>query len=193
MTTKWDAELALRVGQAVKQLRAGETPKLSATKLAERTTRLGYALTKAQISDLELGRKKTVTVPELITLALALGVPPAELLYPSLPEGEVEVWPSVKTTSATALTWFSGDIPASAVTNTPYTKSSTNVGSQLARQYEHVRRARATYMEAQLIGNAETPRGPLTTAEAEQVLTIAQERLEHLTDQFREAGRPAER
>lgn len=112
MTTSWDVELAERVGQAVKRLREQEAPKLSAAKLAERTERYGYALTKAQVSDLELGRKKTITVPELISLALALGVPPVQLLYPELPDGPVEVWPGATRPSALALQWFSGEIGA---------------------------------------------------------------------------------
>ncbi|GGK48350.1 helix-turn-helix domain-containing protein [Nocardia camponoti] len=117
--TTWDVELAARVGGAVRALREGHQPKLSAAKLAEATERCGYALTKAQISDLELGRKKTVTVPEVIALALALNVSPVQLLYPALPDGEVEVWPGHKTRSILATQWFSGEIIASEASDYP--------------------------------------------------------------------------
>ncbi|WP_024801033.1 helix-turn-helix domain-containing protein [Nocardia sp. BMG51109] len=108
MTTNWDAETALRVGRAVKQLRESERPKLSAAKLAQRTTECGYALSKAQISDLELGRKKTITVPELLILATALGVWPAWLLYPDLPHGRAEVVPGRDLRSIDAVDWLGG-------------------------------------------------------------------------------------
>ncbi|MBF6142893.1 XRE family transcriptional regulator [Nocardia farcinica] len=108
MTTNWDAEVARRVGQAVRHLREAEQPKLSAAKLAQRTADSGYALTKAQISDLELGRKKTVTVPELLVLASALNVWPAWLLFPDLPDGKVEALPGHHVRSIDAADWLSG-------------------------------------------------------------------------------------
>lgn len=102
--------MAARIGQAVKASREQKAPKLSAARLAEATERCGYAMTKAQISDLELGRKKTVTVPELIALALALELPPVQLLYPNLPDGQVEVWPNHERRSVLAAQWFSGEL-----------------------------------------------------------------------------------
>ncbi|WP_341684339.1 hypothetical protein REK76_07310 [Nocardia farcinica] len=108
MTTNWDAEVARRVGRAVRHLREAEQPKLSAAKLAQRTADSGYALTKAQISDLELGRKKTVTVPELLVLASALNVWPAWLLFPDLPDGKVEALPGHHIRSVDAADWLSG-------------------------------------------------------------------------------------
>ncbi len=92
----------------MRQLREAEQPKLSAAKLAQRTADSGYALTKAQISDLELGRKKTVTVPELLVLASALNVWPAWLLFPDLPDGKVEVVPGHRVSSVDAADWLSG-------------------------------------------------------------------------------------
>ncbi|TLF52027.1 helix-turn-helix domain-containing protein [Nocardia cyriacigeorgica] len=108
MTTNWDADVARRVGQAVRHLREAEQPKLSAAKLAQRTADSGYALTKAQISDLELGRKKTVTVPELLVLASALNVWPAWLLFPDLPDGKVEAVPGRHIRSVDAADWLTG-------------------------------------------------------------------------------------
>ncbi|WP_280184338.1 MULTISPECIES: helix-turn-helix domain-containing protein [Nocardia] len=137
-TPAWDAEIAQRVGRSVKALREAETPKVSAAKLAERTSRFGYALTKAQISDLELGRKKTVTVPELIVLAAALGRPPLELLYPALPHGEVDIWPGIGTQSLVAAQWFSGEIPASKVVRIPMTEGSNNDLISAAREYDQL-------------------------------------------------------
>lgn len=135
----WDADIAQRVGRAVKSLREAETPRMSAAKLAERTGQYGFALTKAQISDLELGRKKTVTVAELITLAAALGRPPIELLYPDLPEAPVDVWPEFTTTSFAALQWFSGEITGRDIADIPLTAASTNDRVQSAREYARLK------------------------------------------------------
>ncbi|APE35919.1 hypothetical protein BOX37_20440 [Nocardia mangyaensis] len=133
--TTWDVEMAARIGQAVKALREGRTPKLSAAKLAEATEKCGYAMTKAQISDLELGRKKTVTVPELVALGLALGVPPAQLLYPELPDGKVEVWPGVESSSIEALQWFSGETDPQDIDSSAPPSADRTVW--LAREYQN--------------------------------------------------------
>ncbi|MEV0105566.1 helix-turn-helix domain-containing protein [Nocardia sp. NPDC050799] len=192
MTTSWDVELAERVGKAVKRLREQETPKLSAARLAERTEKCGYTMTKAQVSDLELGRKKTITVPELITLALALGVPPVQLLYPELPDGPVSIWPDTVCPSVEALQWFSGDISAREVVDNYVTAGSTNVRVRESREYVRLtnlrKRAARERMISQLIpGDAEW-----TADHALSVLREAQERIDELKKQFTERGWPVD-
>ena len=44
-----------------------------------------------------------------MVLAAALEVPPVELLFPDLPDGEVEALPGRVTTSWQAVQWFSGE------------------------------------------------------------------------------------
>ena len=44
-----------------------------------------------------------------MVLAAALEVPPVELLFPDLPDGEVEALPGVSATAFQAAQWFSGE------------------------------------------------------------------------------------
>src|SRR4051812_25191284 len=55
---------------------------LTAAELAELTL-VGKPLSRAVISDLETGRKKTLDVVELVTLAEALRCSPLSLLFPN--------------------------------------------------------------------------------------------------------------
>ncbi len=55
---------------------------LTAAELAELTS-VGKPLSRAVISDLETGRKKTLDVVELVTLAEALRCSPLSLLFPN--------------------------------------------------------------------------------------------------------------
>ena len=50
-----------------------------------------------------------LSVPELVILAAALDVPPVALVYPNLPDGEVERIPGEFETAAAAAVWFSGE------------------------------------------------------------------------------------
>ena len=59
------------------------------------------------IADLENGRRKYVTVAELIVLARALNTAPIALLYPD-PCAEVEMLPGYTSDGPSALQWFSG-------------------------------------------------------------------------------------
>ncbi len=64
------------------------------------------------IANIETGAprvKQTPSVATLVRLALVLGVPPVQLLYPDLPDGTVEAWPGAEVTSIAALQWFSGE------------------------------------------------------------------------------------
>ncbi|NLE82379.1 MAG: helix-turn-helix transcriptional regulator [Rhodococcus sp.] len=109
--TKWSEGIAARVAGEVKRLREEQQPRLSVAKLADRTTELGHPMSRAVISDLELGRKRTLDVAELLVLARALNVSPAALLYPELPDRPVEVWPDVSVRSILAVQWLSGESP----------------------------------------------------------------------------------
>jgi hypothetical protein len=84
--------------------------KNSAQWLSDRTTELGYTVTRSVISDLELGRRRYVSTAEITVLARALHVPPGYLLYPDLPDGSVEVLPNTRVRSIDALMWFSGEL-----------------------------------------------------------------------------------
>jgi len=103
----WAEDTTDRIADAVKALRG----KRSAQWLADRTKELGHPISRTAISNLEVKRKRSVDVPELVVLARALGVTPLQLLYPDLPSGEVEVLPGHRTSSWSAAQWFAGRGP----------------------------------------------------------------------------------
>jgi len=109
MTQSWAEQLVARVAGEVRRLRGKDHSALSAAKLADRTVDLGYGISRSVIADLETGRKKNIDVPELLVLAAALGVSPAQLIFPALPKGTVEVLPGLDQESHDALRWFSGE------------------------------------------------------------------------------------
>ncbi|WP_078309191.1 MULTISPECIES: helix-turn-helix domain-containing protein [unclassified Mycobacterium] len=113
----WAEDQAAQIAAEVRRLRG----KRSAQWLSDRTAELGHTVTRSVITDLENGRRKYVTIAELIVLAAALNTYPIALLYPP-PYGEpVRILPSVpagrpERLSAglpkhDAVEWFSGSEP----------------------------------------------------------------------------------
>lgn len=109
MTQDWAERLVARVAGEVRRLRGKDHSGLSAAKLADRTFDIGYGISRSVVADLETGRKKSIDVAELLVLAAALGVSPAQLVFPDLPKGSVEVLPGLDQESHDALRWFSGE------------------------------------------------------------------------------------
>jgi len=110
----WAEDTTHRIAATVKALRG----KRSTQWLADRTAELGHPISRTAISNLEVGRKRGVDVPELIVLARALGVPPLLLLYPAMSAGEVEVLPGHRTSSWAAAQWVAGRGPYRATDET---------------------------------------------------------------------------
>lgn len=111
MTTNWSEDFATRIASAIKSAREAQVPKLSVAKLSERTGDLGFPMSRTVISDLELGRRRSIDVAELAILAAALEIPPVALLYPDLPDGRVEALPGFDISHIEAVQWFSGEKP----------------------------------------------------------------------------------
>ncbi|RRQ25345.1 XRE family transcriptional regulator [Rhodococcus sp. Eu-32] len=109
MTESWAESLVSRIMGEVRRLRGRDHSALSAAKLADRTADIGYPISRNVLAELESGRKKSLDVAELLVLAAALGVSPAQLVYPDLPKGEIEVLPGLPQESHGALQWFSGE------------------------------------------------------------------------------------
>jgi transcriptional regulator with XRE-family HTH domain len=109
MTTQddeWIEGLHQRIAEAIKGARQG---RLTGQQLADNTEQLGYPITRSQIANYESGRKQSLDLAELLVLAAALGVPPVALLFPNLPDGDVEVLPGQVMSSADAMRWFTGE------------------------------------------------------------------------------------
>lgn len=102
---QWAEAFHARIARAIKSARGTR----SAQWLADSTAALGYPVSRAQIANYESGRKKGLDIAELVAIAAALEVPPVALLYPDLPDGEVEALPGEVLTSDSAVRWFSGE------------------------------------------------------------------------------------
>lgn len=103
----WEERQAHRIGTEVRRLRG----KRSAQSISQRTAELGCEVSRAVISDLEVGRRRYVTVTELVVLALALETAPVALMYPHPYWEEIEAWPTKAlppVPKVWAAQWFSG-------------------------------------------------------------------------------------
>ncbi len=81
---------------------------MTAVQLSARCEELGLPIHRTTLSKIEKGRS-SFDLAELIILARALNVPPLELIYPDLPDGMTEVWPSTDARSIDAAQWFTGE------------------------------------------------------------------------------------
>jgi len=102
----WHRDTAKRIGEAIAARR--KTLGITAQQLAERCKHLGVPIHRTTITKIENGRPR-FDVGELLVLAVALDVPPVLLLFPGLPDGEVERLPGDRGTSEAALWWFTGE------------------------------------------------------------------------------------
>lgn len=74
------------------------------------TENLGCRVTKALITDMEIGRRKCVAVHEISVLAAALGVTPAVLLtWGDMPDAEVEMLPGRRARAEIVAGWWGGE------------------------------------------------------------------------------------
>ena len=103
--SNWVDEVASRIGREVAKLR-GER---SGQWLSDQTAAVGKRISKASISEIENGKRKSVSVADLMVLAAALEVPPIVLLFPGIPDGNLEVLPGRDTDAWSAVEWFVGE------------------------------------------------------------------------------------
>ena len=111
MTEKedWAEVRAKAVAAEVSRLRKAKRPKWSIKRLADETERLGYPIGQSVLSNFEYGRRGArLEVVELLVLAAALDVPPAQLLWPNYPDGIVEYLPNWPATAEQAALIFVG-------------------------------------------------------------------------------------
>ncbi|MCF8606792.1 hypothetical protein L5I01_25900 [Gordonia sp. HY442] len=103
---EWAEELVRRAGRAARQARG----KRSAKWLSDETAALGMRISPTVIAKLDSGhRGANLSVPELLVLAAALNVPPAALMFPDMPDGEVRRYPTDEPwNSFGAYNWVSG-------------------------------------------------------------------------------------
>lgn len=198
----WRTAIAENFGKSVEAAR--KAAGLTAVELAKRTKEYGHPISRVAVTKIENNKRAgKVDLAEVISLALALGIPPVQLLYPELPDGKVEVWPGVETTSIEALQWFSGHIAAWMIDRNQLTLQSTNTRVQLARQYYNaekaMRHANVKAIEARVFPVAEDMsaedaerRRTEGIEEAERRHADAKAHFARIRDEILEAGWPVD-
>lgn len=106
---EWSARLASAIASQVRRYRRQR--EMTAQDLADACERLGLPMKRSVLSNLENSRRPTLTVPELVVLAKALGVPPILLVFPVGQEELVEIWPGKRVGTWQAAKWFTGEGP----------------------------------------------------------------------------------
>jgi len=81
---------------------------MTAQALADRSVELGHPLDRSVIAKLEKGHRQTVTVADVLVLALALDVPPVLLLLPFGQTDTAELLPGRDVDLSEAFEWLTG-------------------------------------------------------------------------------------
>ncbi|MFC3849905.1 hypothetical protein ACFORJ_06970 [Corynebacterium hansenii] len=102
---EWAQARAADFGHAVAAMR--NRIGLSAVELSNRTREIGYPITRSAIAKIESNsRNGKFDVAEVVTLAAALEVSPAHLMFPGYPEGKISVVPRDEMTADEAWDWL---------------------------------------------------------------------------------------
>jgi transcriptional regulator with XRE-family HTH domain len=104
----WHKATAERIGKAVAKRR--HKLGMTAQQLAERCKDRGAPIHRTTITKIENGRAR-FDVGELLILAAALDIPPALLLFPTFPDGTVELLPGLDVSTLKARECLCGDAP----------------------------------------------------------------------------------
>jgi transcriptional regulator with XRE-family HTH domain len=104
--TSWGPAVVKSIASQVRRYRKERG--MSVQQLADVCEQLGWPIKRTVLSNLESGYRETITVPELVVLATALGVPPIQLLYPVGAVEDVELLPGRTVPTEEAVLWFAG-------------------------------------------------------------------------------------
>lgn len=103
----WPTDLTRTIGWQVRRYR--ELRGMSAERLAEAVQSAGLTYTRSQVTNLESGRRTTITIGEVLVLAQVLELPPLLLIFPVGDVDSVEVVPGKELDSWAAAKWFAGE------------------------------------------------------------------------------------
>lgn len=177
-----DANLS-SIGEAVQRAR-----KAAGLKQDELARDIGITRNALQNLESPKGRRSTLDVLTLILIARRLGVPPIELIYPAMADGEVEAWPGVRTTSFQAAQWFSGEVSASDIREDETTRNSNHrrvgLSRARARLRETLREHRRSYLESQLLPDS----AMLSKEQAAQLISESERKLRGIEATMRQEG-----
>ncbi|MEV7218059.1 helix-turn-helix transcriptional regulator [Kitasatospora cineracea] len=103
----WHHQITKDVVESI--IRRRKYLEMTAQELADKTGELGHEVPRNVIANWESGRRKTITVPELIVLAEALEVAPADLLFSPAIGGHVHYLPGWSFDRWAAFARFTGE------------------------------------------------------------------------------------
>ena len=125
------AGIGERVARFRKRAADANGKQMTVQALADRCAELGLPLGRLTITKLERGNRQAVTPAEVMVLAVALEVPPVELIFPVGQSEDVEILPGRKVPPLDGLRWFSGEL-ALDVTEAALTARAPRVGEESA-------------------------------------------------------------
>lgn len=105
----WPRWVTMLVATQIKSVRGWRN--MSAQQLADRCAQLGMPIARSVLANLESGRRTSITLPEILILARALGVSPLTLC---IPVGAVDTYlptPGEQLDPWDAAKWFTGEAP----------------------------------------------------------------------------------
>ncbi|MEV4225589.1 helix-turn-helix transcriptional regulator [Streptomyces bobili] len=105
----WSPSFTARVAEQMRQAR--KAAGLTVAEAAQACARLGLAVPKTTITNLETGRRSSIDLAEFLVLAEVYKVPPISLLFPLAAEASVAVLPNQEIPTWEAVAWFTGETP----------------------------------------------------------------------------------
>jgi hypothetical protein len=160
---------------------------MSAQKLADRCSELGLSVPRAVIANLENGHRDSVTVAELLVLAAALEVPPAELFFPFGESLAAEFLPGGRAGLVDAARWLGGFArldSASMTVVSPTVVYPMETAVQLYESHE----AAASHLETLLRRLASPHPNPDVQAADERIKRLEEEHLQMIRTEMRRRG-----
>lgn len=103
---EWSTGLVKVVAGEIKRWR--KRRQMSAQRLSNACSELGFPIPRAVLANLENGRRDAISLPELLVIARALEVAPALLVFPIGQTDKVEFLPGTVASPWLAAQWFSG-------------------------------------------------------------------------------------
>lgn len=103
----WPDDLTAGVGRRVAIHR--KRARLTAGELSEQLAAMGIPMKRTVISNLELGYRRTVSLPEVLAIAYILRIPPLLLMVPLGQDEEFAVLPDSTVDTWTAARWITGE------------------------------------------------------------------------------------
>jgi transcriptional regulator with XRE-family HTH domain len=104
----WQARLTRTVAAQIRRYR--QMRGMSTQDVADRCAELGLAIPRPVLSNLENGRRESVSVAELVILACALETSPLQLAMPVGKQETIELAPGEQVAVWDAARWFTGEL-----------------------------------------------------------------------------------